>query len=332
MLERLHTLLAGRPRTAETWLARMARPGAGARDQAGLKAWMEADPDHLRQYEQAKADQAALEPLRDAFAADLAALRRTPRRTVGRRPVLAGGLTIALATAAIAAVALVPMLRAGPQARLYESAPGRITDIVLEDGSRVTLDAGSAIRVALGQDARRATLERGAAYFEVAHNAARPFQVAVGDRRVIVTGTRFVTALTGDGAQVSLLQGRVAVGARDVRDKAALAGAVMLSPGQRADFKPGRPGIQKTSADVETATAWRKHRLVFQDAPLSSVIAAASRYSDHPLVLADPSLGRTRVTVLLPLDGPGALEDRLAALLPIRIEQAPDGRKLIHAE
>lgn len=330
MLERLNILIAAGPRTAEAWLARMARPGAGAREQAGLMAWLEADPDHLRQYEQAKADQAALEPLRGAFAGDLAALRRTERKTaVTRRPLFAGGLAMA---AVAAAVVLVPMLNGAEQGRLYEAAPGRITDIALDDGSRVTLDAGSAIRVKMADDARRATLERGAAYFEVAHNTARPFQVAVGDRRVIVTGTRFVTALTGDGAQISLLQGRVAVGTRDVTAKAALDDALTLSPGERADFQPGKPGIRKTADDVEMATAWRKRRLVFQDAPLSAVVAAVARYSDHPLILADPVLGRTRVTVVLPLEGEDALEDRMATLLPIRIVQDREGRRLIRAE
>ena len=229
MLQRLNILLAARPRTAEAWLARMARPDAGAHDQAALTAWLSADPDHLRQYEQAKADQAALEPLRGVFADDLATLRRSPRPSMTRRAWLAPGL--AAAAVAIAAVVVLPsMLK--DQGRLYEAASGRITDIALEDGSRMTLDAGSAVRVALRDDARRATLERGAAYFEVAHNAARPFQVAVGDRRVIVTGTKFVTALTEDGAEVSLLQGRVAVGSRDATAKDALADALILSPGE----------------------------------------------------------------------------------------------------
>ncbi len=329
MLERLNILINARPVTAEAWLARMARTGAGAREQAGLTTWLEADPDHLRQYEQAKADQAALEPLRSAFAGDLAALRRTGRKSAPRRPLLASGLAVA---AIAAAIVLIPMLKGAEQGRLYEAAPSQITDIALDDGSRVTLDAGSAIRVKLSKDARRTTLERGAAYFEVAHNAARPFQVAVGDRRVIVTGTRFVTALTGDSAQISLLQGRVAIGMRDVTAKDALDGALMLSPGERADFKPDTPGIRKTPADVEMSTAWRQRRLVFENAPLSTVINAVARYSDHPLVLADPALGRTRVTVVLPLEGQDSLEHRLAALLPIRIAQDRDGRRLIRAE
>ena len=321
MLDRLSVLFAPRPRTAEAWLARMGRPGVGARDQAALLAWLEADPDRLAQYEQLKADQAALEGLRDVFALDAMRLRRSERAPAPRRMVLAGGLAVA---AIAAGLVLTPMLRG--------EAPGRIVDVALEDGSRVTLDAGSAIRVALDDDVRRVTLERGAAYFEVAHDASHPFQVGVADRRVIVTGTRFVTALTGDGAEISLLQGQVVVGRRDAADKDALRGGLALRPGERAVFRSGDPAIRKADADVEAATAWRKRRLVFQDAPLSTVIAAAARYSDTPLVAVDPELARIRVTTVLPLEGEGALADRMAALLPIRTERAADGRVLIRAE
>lgn len=330
MLGRLTALFASRPRTAEDWLARMGRPDVSARDRRAFLDWLEADPGHLRLYEQAKVDQAALEGLRGVFALDVARLGR-PRRAAAspRRLALAGGL--AFAAAAIAGVMLAPKPPV-LESRLYASAPGRITDVVLADGSHVTLDAGSAIRVALADDVRRVTLERGSAYFDVAHDAAHPFQVGVGDRRVIVTGTRFVTTLTSDGAEVSLLQGRVLVGRRDAAAKGALDGALALSPGERAAFRPGQLAIDKTTADVETATAWRRRRLVFRDAPLSDVVAAAARYSDAPLVVADPRLSRLKVTAVLPLQGDGAIADRMAALLPVRTERTADGRVLIRAE
>ena len=331
MLGRLTAFFAARPRTAEDWLARMERPRVGPRDQEAFLAWLEADPDHLRRYEQAKADAAALEPLRGAFALDIARLDRRERPSPARRRLaLAGGM--AFAAAAVAAIVLAPRPPAAPEGQFYASAPGRVTDVALEDGSRVTLDAGSAIRVALGKDARRVTLEHGSAYFDVAHDAVHPFQVSVGDRRVIVTGTRFVTALTGDGAQVSLLQGRVLIGRRDAAEKNALDGAIVLSPGERASFRPGQPGLQKASADLETATAWRRRRLVFRDAPLSDVVAVAARYSDVPLVAADPRLSRLKVTAVLPLEGEGTIVDRMTALLPVRTEWTSDGRVLVRAE
>lgn len=330
MLERLTPLFVRRPGTAEDWLARMGRPHVGARDQADFLAWLEADPDHLRLYEAAKADRAALEGLRGVFAADLARLRgREVRAGTPRRLVLAGGLV----AAAVVGGVLVPLMqRTAPEARLYESAPGRITDVVLDDGSRVTLDSGASIRVAMADDVRRVTLERGAAYFEVVHDAAHPFQVGVADRRVIVTGTRFATTLTAGAAEVSLLEGRVVIGRRDAAKANALEDGLPLAPGERAVFRDGVPAIRSERIDVETATAWRKRRLVFHDAPLSDVVAAASRYSDRPLVIADPRLGRLRVTAVLPLEGEGTLIDRMDDLLPVVVEHAADGRVLIRPE
>lgn len=332
MIDRLKALFDRRPATAEDWLARMSRADVDARLQDGFMAWLEADPDHLARYEQAKADSLALEPLRPAFAADLARLDakagRTGTRTLGGPGwvVLAGGAA-ALAVA-VTAVLVLPVSRF--QGRLYQSAPTQILDVTLADGSRVTLDAGSAIRVALKQDIRRVELERGAAYFEVTHAADRPFQVGVAEHRVIVTGTRFVTALTPDGGEVSLLEGRVSVSVDDAADRG-LAGAVVLLPGQRLKLTQGGPG-RPEQVDVETTTAWRERRLVFRDTPISEVVAVASRYADRPLVVADPRLARTRVTAVLPISGEGSLVTRMDRLLPISVENTPDGRTLIRAE
>lgn len=335
MMDRLTALFDRRPETAEDWLARMSRPGVDARDQDGFMAWLEADPDHLRQYEAAKADSAALEPLRGVFAGDLARLKPQPGRARGRvagwprLPVAAGLLAATLG----AAILIWPALRSAPPSRgqLYQSAPTQILDVTLADGSRVTLDADSAIRVALSDDVRRVELERGAAYFEVAHEADHPFQVTLAERRVIVTGTRFVTALNQGGGEVSLLEGRVAVGVRDAAGPDALAGAVHLLPGQRLRLQPGAAGRPETM-DVEAATAWRKRRLVFRDTPLSEIVTAAGRYADQPLVVADPRLARIRVTVVLPLSGEDALIERMDRLLPISVEETPDGRTIIRAE
>lgn len=329
MIDRLTALFARRPETAEDWLARMGRPGVSVREQDRFAAWLEADPDNLDRYETAKARSAALEPLRGVFEADLARIRWRRREPVlSRRLLLSGGLA---AAAAVGGVLMWPSLSA-PAGRLYESAPGRISDVVLDDGSRVTLDAGSAIRVSLDDKVRRVTLERGAAYFEVAHDAGHPFQVGLMDRKVIVTGTRFTTTLKTESAEVALLEGRVVISPRDADDDRALIDGVAMTPGDQAVFKPGEPVIRRARDDLDVATAWRKRRLIFRDATLSEVIAAASRYSDRPLTIADSRLGAVRVTAILPLDGDQSLVDRIDALLPVTVERTADGRALVRAE
>lgn len=328
MIDRLTALFTRRPETAEDWLARMGRPEVSPRDQARFLDWLDADPDNLDRYETAKKQRAALEPLHAVFETELARLRWRQRKpAASRRFVLAGGLVTAAVVGGVMALSLTP-----ERGRLYESAPGQISDVVLADGSKVTLDAGSAIRVALSDDVRRVTLERGAAYFEVAHDAEHPFQVSLQDRNVIVTGTRFVTTLGVDGAVVSLLEGRVVIADRDAARPDALTTGVALTPGDEARYRSGAPVVRKTRADLDTATAWRKRRLIFQDAPLSEVVAALSRYSDRPLVLADAGSGDLRVTAILPLEGDAPLIERVDALLPVSVRQTADGRALIRAD
>jgi transmembrane sensor len=328
MIRRLTALFERRPTTAEGWLARMGRAEVSARDQADFLAWLEADDDRLTLYEDAKASRAALEPLRAELAPDMALLRWPRRRAAPGFAVISG----LAAAAVVGAVLLVPMLRGGVEERLYEGGSHHIRDFTLSDGSRLTLDAGSAVRVAMADDARRIVLERGSAFFDVAHDAEHPFQVAVADRRIIVTGTRFVTTLAGEGAQVALLQGRVVVSTRDVAEKGAAQEGLVMTAGEQVAFRAGKTEVRKVRADVEAATAWRERRLVFRDTPLSAVIGAVARYSDVPLIAADPALDRMRVTAVVPLEGEGPLSERLAALLNVRMERTAKGHILVRAE
>lgn len=329
MMNRLAALFDRQPRTAEGWLVRMGRPRVGARTQQAFLDWLEEDAGNLRRYESAKADMAAVATLRGVLEGELARVRRERKADGSRRWVMAGGLVAAGVAAVVvfSSGVLVPV-----QTQMFEGEAGRITDVVLADGSRVTLDAGAAVEVALADDFRRVRLVRGAAFFDVAHDQGRPFQVAVADRRVIVTGTRFEAALDHERAEVSLLEGRVSVGFRDVGARRALAEATRLEPGQRLSFTSGRKDERLERLDVERATAWRNRKLVFRDAPLSEVISAASRYADGTLIVADERLDRVRVTAVLPLEGRGDLVERMDNLLPISVERLPDGGARIHAD
>lgn len=331
MFRRLFAFFAPTPRSAEAWLARMGRGRLRGHEEAAFHAWLEADPAHLPQYESLKALQVQLEDVRGGFEDDLARWRRQPAQApplMGRRG-LVGGLA---AAGLVAVVVTAPLWSDGRGPRLYESLPGQILDVALEDGTQVTLDADSAIDVHLSRGVRQVSLHRGAAYFDVVHDGARPFQVAVGDRQVIVVGTRFVTSLRGDGAEISVLQGRVLVSRPDPGRADTHRGAASLTVGDTAQFRVGDADLVTARADVEAHTAWRRRRLVFRNATLAEVVSAAARYSERPLVAADPRLNEITVTAVLPLDGEGELAQRMASLLPIRVTRDAEGRVLVRAE
>ena len=82
------------------------------------------------------------------------------------------------------------------------TAAGEIREVVLADGSRVLLDAQSAIRSDLSGTERRVTLLRGRALFTVARDPQRPFVVATPEARATALGTRYEVCLlyTSDAA------------------------------------------------------------------------------------------------------------------------------------
>lgn len=80
-------------------------------------------------------------------------------------------------------------------------------EIRLEDGSRLVLDADSAITLSLGADARRVTVLCGAVWFDVA-TTGQAFVVTAGEGEIEVTGIAFEVAMLRDGASVALERGR----------------------------------------------------------------------------------------------------------------------------
>jgi transmembrane sensor len=93
----------------------------------------------------------------------------------------------------------------------YATGIGEQRLVRLDDGTRLSLNSGTRVRIAYDDSARRVELERGEAYFEVAHNPARPFIVTAGNHQVTALGTVFVVRYETAQTAVTLLEGRVAV-------------------------------------------------------------------------------------------------------------------------
>jgi transmembrane sensor len=314
MFDRLPRLFDPTPHTVEAWLVRMGRPEVSARDLKAFEAWLDADPARLADYQALKTTRREARTLKATLTGELAAIPARPRKATPRsRNLLIGGPILAALCVAVAGVALWPRLAPDPMtgATTYAAATGEIRDVVLADGSHVTLDTGSTIRVAMANDARRVVLDRGQAYFEVQHDTARPFRVGVGDRQVVVTGTRFVTTLSGDAASVALLQGSVSLtfGAGQT---------LKMKPGDGVSYRVNETGQSWRQVDPVETAPWRERRLVFRDAPVSEVVAQLSRYTPVRLV-ADPALAKVRVTAVFPLDGQDSVVERIDRLLPVAI-------------
>jgi transmembrane sensor len=330
MLDRLARLFERQPRTAEDWAVRLGRPDVSPRDLDTFETWLDADPRRLEDYSALKATPRDSQALRAEFVGDL---NMIPRAAEARRRPRAVWLVPAVGGLVAAALVIAVWPAGDPMAgaATYQTAVGEIREIVLADGSHVTLDTATTLRARLDGPVRRIALDKGAAYFAVAHDKVHPFQVALADRQVIVTGTHFTTGLRGDQARVAVLEGSVAVSRVRPGQADALRDAARLKPGDQVSYRAGAPLVREARVDPAQAAAWREHRLIFQDAALADVVAELSRYTQTRIRIADPALGRRRVTAIFPLDGADSVIARADRLLPISVTRTGPGEVTVEA-
>ena len=147
--------------------------------------------------------------------------------------------------------------------------------LTLSDGSKVWLNAESAITfpTAFTGNERKVTI-KGEAYFEVAHDASKPFQVTVNGMQVQVLGTHFnINAYDDEGEiKTTLLEGSVKV-SKGPESK-------LITPGQQAVVSSTEPKIVVQQADVDEAVAWKNGLFHFNNADLQEVMRQLSRWYD----------------------------------------------------
>ena len=107
--------------------------------------------------------------------------------------------------------AIAPAAQASFRQR-YGTAVGATRVISLPDGSRLTLDTDSQVEVTIDGKARTVQLERGQAFFEVAHDRQRPFVVDTGRLSVTAVGTAFSVRRVGSDIRVVVAEGTVRLG------------------------------------------------------------------------------------------------------------------------
>lgn len=154
--------------------------------------------------------------------------------------------------------------------------------VVLPDGTRVWLNAGSSLRFPLTFDhlnERKVEL-KGEAYFEVAKQLKEetgkqervPFIVMTATQEVEVLGTHFnINAYADEPAvRTTLLEGRVKVFEQlNAKD------GVLLKPGEQSVLKD-RLSVAKV--DTEEVMSWKNGFFRFNESDLKSIMRQASRW------------------------------------------------------
>lgn len=153
------------------------------------------------------------------------------------------------------------------------AAVGQKRDITLEDGSHVVLGAQSAIKIAYSDQNRKIVLLAGEAYFDVRHDARRPFEVESWDLRVRDIGTRFDIMQSSARTAVAVAEGEVAI-------SSPLAGNEehRLHTGEGADFDVATHRFNWTTVDPENVGSWQSGIFATQHIPMQDLVDMLRRY------------------------------------------------------
>ncbi len=344
-MKRVTLQAAGEDRAerAATWAARLAEGLASHPEEVEFQAWLDADPRNGAALDEIVVAWRTVETY--AASAQVVALREaalaSARRGLRRRDQAPSWRQIGLA---LAAACLILALAAGGAwlryvPHVYETGVGERRLVALSDGSKLSLDAATLVKVRYTGQRRQLWLEHGRARFEVAHNPLRPFSVTAGDEIVVATGTAFSVELVRKQVRVVLYEGHVMVLDRtgdDVRRT--------VTVGQRrmpADelLTPGRelilPAVEAASAtpkatlvaslDPVRSLSWESGQLVFEDEPLDLAVERMNRYAATPLVVADAPTGAVRISGVFRAGDTEALVQGLSAAFGLKARTGPDG-------
>jgi transmembrane sensor len=272
---------------AAAWVVRLHGPQRSPEIEAGFREWLAGDPEHARQFER-------VTDVWDAGAR--VPVNGLPRvRAAWRAPAARGWAVAAACALACLGVAWFARgsLRPGTA---YSSRIGELRVVQLKDGSAISLDSDSAIRVAYSDTERRVQLDRGQAYFDVKANPGWPFVVVAGRHQITDMGTVFVVRYDPALTVVTLVKGRIAVSSRfQGTGSADSAGAHVLAAGQRLTFAgDGPPKLDQPRLDE--VTAWQRGEVMLDDTPLTRAVAELNRYDTDSLVIGNPQVARLRVS------------------------------------
>ena len=178
----------------------------------------------------------------------------------------------------------------------YKTDVGERRIVALPDGSRISMDSDTTVRVSYQQTARSISLERGRSRFDVAHDSNRPFTVTAGTQTVVAIGTSFDVERLQSSVRVTLIQGQVVIQEAQPASTPETPGAavspISLKAGEELVLTRNvRPAIVTT--DLQVARAWESGRLLFRDEPLGDAVARVNRYTSHPVEI-DPSIAAIR--------------------------------------
>lgn len=197
----------------------------------------------------------------------------------------------------------------------YRTAPGEQRAIMLNDGTHVVLNAGSAIDVRFGDTVREIILRAGEVQVTSGKDARqRPLSLSTSLGSIRPIGTRFIVRdrqASSHDILVAVIEGAV-----EVRPRLQSAPPTLVHAGQQATFDAGR--VVSAGAAPALADAWVNGMLIASRMRLDAFLGELSRYR-RGVVRCDPAIAGQLVTGAFPVADTDRVLAMLESVLPVRV-------------
>ncbi|MCY7350678.1 MAG: FecR domain-containing protein [Cytophagaceae bacterium] len=191
---------------------------------------------------------------------------------------------------------------------VYETAYGQTRRITLPDGTIVSLNANSALR--LNGDTREVWLT-GEAFFQVKKTADhRQFKVHADQLDIVVLGTSFNVRNRREKTNVVLQEGKV-------RLERSRQPAMLMKPGDLVEIND-RHQVSRRTVNPDNYHAWTQNRLVFEATPVSEVLQTIEDLYGVRIV-AKGSFTAEKLTAILPAGKPEYVLNALAGVYNLSV-------------
>ncbi|MFD2934747.1 FecR family protein [Spirosoma flavum] len=201
----------------------------------------------------------------------------------------------------------------------YQTAYGKIQEIRLADGSVVTLNANSRLKVAdkmADRPVREVWLE-GEAYFDIAKRKGAKFIVHTPEAQIEVLGTEFNVNTRRDETHVVLEEGKVQLST----DNQSM---VVMKPGDMATVSPKNRQIKLKRVQPELYDAWKESYLILDGKSLPEIIRNLEDAFGVKIKLEDAQLADKRLTGKLRTEVAEDCIDNLSIILDANVKKEGD--------
>jgi len=313
---------------AAEWLMRREQSQWSQADQAALDGWLDESMAHKAAFWRLEHTWQIADRIGALAARDNAP---RPRRATlhlkrWRASALAASLLLAMVFIALHSR---PTSAPQPHAGTFDTGIGGHRIVALEDGSRMELNTATMLRTMISSKRRDVWLDRGEAFFEVAHIEDSLFVVHAGPRTITVVGTQFSVRRDGDKVTVAVLKGRVRV---EDPERGESSATTTVTPGDVAiGSGSSTMVISKPIAAIEDKLTWRDGRLVFAATSLAEVADEFNRYNHQQLVITDPAVAAIRISGTFKASNVEAFVRLLKEAYGLKVESTADGTLKISA-